>query len=366
VTRLGEVAMVASLLDRITEFTAWLRSDKFPLPTIAALETSQCSPEGVVGREIERDRAYFSVEVKELFLTEGRKWWVTYSPAVLMIVEFIYGGQKISVPTLVGPNLIRQKNGQSPHGVVLENTLVAGPYPFRGGRVAITAILYRAQHHDHARSLLNFVEGVSAALGVPADMGTLLKIGGTVLEGLETLLRLGDAEPIAAHRIEFEGGSVEGFRSSLCTLIADGAVDPSLLRVQDGGRLKIDSGNGQTRRFDRADYVLYGINRRDRRGETSTLPFAVLQDQARSAALSGEDTGWTRAKANLLTLYQQMLLCPDVTTEEADEIMESSKAELLRLKKRREDLVALSTVEVTQLRSGTAERLAASTSIMNL
>jgi len=240
--------MVSNFVDRITEFTTWLRSGRFPLPTIAALEASQCSPEGIAGREIERDRAYFSVEVKELFLSEGRKWYVTYNPAVLMIVEFIYGDKKISVPTLVGPNMIGQKSSQYPHGVVLENTLVAGPYPFRGGRVGITAIFYRARHHDHARGLLNFVEGVSSALGVPADMGTLAKIGGTVLDGLETLLKLGDAEPIAAHRIEFEGGSLQGFRSSFCALIASNDANPSLLRVQDGGHLKIVAENGQINR----------------------------------------------------------------------------------------------------------------------
>jgi len=357
--------MAGTLVDRVAEFTAWLRSGRFPLPTIAALDASRCSPEGIAGREIERDRAYFSVEVKELFLADGRRWWVEYSPAVLIIVEFIYGNQKISLPTLVGPNTIRQKNGQSPQGVVLENTLVAGPYPFRGGRVAITAMLYRVQHHNYARSLLNFSESVSSAIGVPADVGTLLKIGGTVLDGLQTLLRLGDAEPIAAHRIEFERGALQGFRSSFCALIA-GATDPKLLRVEDGGRLKIDLEDGQTNRFDRADYVLYSVNGRDRRGETSTLPFATLQDQARSAALSGEDTGWTRAKATLLTVYQQMVVSPDLTTEEADEIMESFKAELLKLKRQREDLAVLSPEDIGKVLSPTAARLVKSVSLMDL
>jgi hypothetical protein len=358
-------SMPTTLVDRISEFAAWLRSDKFPLPTIAAIPASKCSPEGIAGREIERDRAYFSVEVKELFLAEGRRWWVEYSPAVLMIVEFIYGNQKISVPTLVGPNTIRQKNGQCPQGVVLENTLVAGPYPFRGGRVAITTILYRAQHHNYARSLLNFSESVSSAIGVPADLGTLMKIGSTVLDGLQTLLQLGDAEPLAAHRIEFEGGSLQGFRSSFCALIAGGA-DPTLVRVEDGGRLKIELENGQTIRFEQADYMLYSVNRRDRRGEISTLPFATLLDQARSAALSPEDTGWIRAKASLSTLCQQLVLSPDLTPEEADEIMDSFKAELLKLKEKREKLALLSPKEIGKVLSPTAIRLAKSVSFMNL
>ena len=226
-------------------------------------------------------------------------------------------------------------------------------------------MLYRVQHHNYARSLLNFSESVSSAIGVPADVGTLLKIGGTVLDGLQTLLRLGDAEPIAAHRIEFERGALQGFRSSFCALIA-GATDPKLLRVEDGGRLKIDLEDGQTNRFDRADYVLYSVNGRDRRGETSTLPFATLQDQARSAALSGEDTGWTRAKATLLTVYQQMVVSPDLTTEEADEIMESFKAELLKLKRQREDLAVLSPEDIGKVLSPTAARLVKSVSLMDL
>jgi hypothetical protein len=359
--------MASSFIDRMTDFTAWLRSGKFPLPTIAALGPSQCFPEGIAGREIEKDRAYFTVEVKQLFLSEGRKWYVTYNPAVLMIVEFIHGGKKISVPTLVGPNMIRQQGAQYPHGVVLENTLVAGPYPFRGGRVAITAVLYRARHHDYARALLNFVESASSALGVPAHIGTLSQIGGTVLDGLEILLKLGDAEPIAAHRIEFEGGSLQGFRSSFCALIADSEVDPSLLRVDEGRHLKVAPTNGQASRFDKADYVLYSVNRRDRRGETSTLPFATLQDQAKSAALSGEESGWKRAKATLMALYQQMVLCPDLIAEEADEILEACKSDLLKYKKQSEDFAALSQEgDMRRDRSPVDRRLAAAASLMDL
>jgi hypothetical protein len=112
--------------------------------------------------------------------------------------------------------------------------------------------------------------------------------------------------------------------------------------------------------------VLYSVNRRERRGEISTLPFAILQDQARSAALSPEDTGWTRARANLQTFYQQMILSPDLTSEEADETMESFKTELLKLKAQREKLAMLSPKEISKVFSPDAARLVKSAALMNL
>ena len=126
---------------------------------------------GGCGRpEIVRDRAYFKLYINELFLAEGRNWWATYDPVVLVITEFVYDKGRISVPMIVGPNMIQQKMGSLPHGVVLHDTRVAGPYPFRGGPVAVTVILYKVKHHDYARSLLRFVESVSSAVGVPADL----------------------------------------------------------------------------------------------------------------------------------------------------------------------------------------------------
>lgn len=351
--------------DRMAGFLGKLRSGALPLPTVASIPPTQCMPAGVVGREIVRDRAYFKLYINELFLAEGRSWWATYDPVVLVITEFVYDKGRISVPMIVGPSMIQQKMGSLPHGVVLHDTRVAGPYPFRGGPVAVTVILYKVKHHDYARGLLRFVEGVSSAVGVPADLGTLTKVGGAILDGFETLLDLGDTVPVAGHRIEIETSTMRGFVSSFSALISEGGVDVSRLRVQDG-RLQVVGPNGDAKKYDAVDYVLYSIVGSDRHGEERTLPFYAVYDQAMTAALTDDENSWKRAKSTLLSLYQQMVLSADLTGDETDELIQKYRNDL---QKRREDSKRISAMplgEAPRPRDARQDRLDKATSVLDL
>src|SRR5512134_1453623 len=164
---------MTDFLARMGGFVEKLRSSPMPLPTVSEIAHDRCLPSGVAGREIVKDNGYFTVWLNELFLAEGRNWWATYDPVAIVITEFGYGTGRVSVPIVVGPNLISAKNPGVPHGIVLRDTCVAGPYPFRGGNVAITVILYKVKHQDYARGLLRFVESLSSAIGTPADIGML-------------------------------------------------------------------------------------------------------------------------------------------------------------------------------------------------
>src|SRR5262245_22267528 len=155
------------LLARVGGFVERMRASPMPLPTVSAIARDRCAPSGVAGREIVKDKAYFTVWLNELFLAEGRSWFATYDPVAFIVTEFNYNGNKVSVPLVVGPSLISAKNPGIPHGIVLRDTCVAGPYPFRGGNVAITVILYKVKRQDYARGLLQFVESLSSAVGMP-------------------------------------------------------------------------------------------------------------------------------------------------------------------------------------------------------
>jgi hypothetical protein len=269
------------------------------------------------------------------------------------------------VPKIVGPDLIQQKMGKLPHGFMLHDTLVAGPYPFRGGPVAISVILYKVKHHDYARGLLKFVEGVSSAIGVPADLGTLTKVGGAILDGFETLLDLGDTVPVAGHRIEIETATTRGFVSSYSALISEGGVDVSRLRVQDG-RLQMLAPGGEPQKYDAADYVLYSVAGSDRRGEDRTLPFYPMRDQALSAALAGDENSWKRAKATLLSLYQQMVLSADLTGEETDELLQKYRKDLEDCRRRSKEISAMPLGEAPRPRDVRQDRLDKAMSVLEL
>lgn len=109
----------------------------------------------------------------------------------------------------------------------------------------------------------------------------------------------------------------------------DPAVDVSRLRVRDRRLYQVWS-DGQERKYQGSDYVLYSLVKRDRRGNTSTLPFDSAVEQALNAARVPTDESWTKAKTLLSSAYLQMMQSPDLTSDEADALLEQHKATMLK------------------------------------
>lgn len=308
-----------------------LKSAPYPSPTFIRIEKDASSPSEAIGMKIPKDLAYFSIRVNELFLKEGRTFLDTYDPMLLVMSEFLHGGERVSVPFVVGSDLLRLPAGKLPPSLRFNDILVAGPHPFRGGNFAITVLLYKVQRDNYGKGLLKFVEGVSAAIGAPANMGLLTKVGNAFVDGLDTLLGMQGTVPIMGHRIEFDTTTIAGLSSACFLLTSAKKVDESLLRVTDG-RLRVANGGGAQRDYQDADYVLYSLTANSRRSDESSLPFYPMRKQALNAVLSGEE-GWKRAKATLLSIYQEMVSSDDLIPAESDELFEAFKAELLKARR---------------------------------
>ena len=296
------------MLDRLQDFAGWLANGKIPLPDVVAIPPAQCLPAGSAGADIGKDRDYFMVTINELFLSNARRGWATYDPMVLVTTSFLYGDKRISVPSVVGPGLLAQAGQSLPQGLVLQDTTVAGPYPYRGGPVAIALAFYRLRNQDYAKGLLDLVEGVASAVGPAADMGILAKVGGPLLDGLNKLLGMGETEPIAGHRIELSPVKPGGFRTCFSALI-DGDEDLSVPRLRvDSGRLLTAAGGAAPKRYGDSDYVLYSVSASDRRDDEATLPVYALYRRALQDAARGGEDAWKSAKATFAELWQQMIL----------------------------------------------------------
>lgn len=357
---------MTSTLDRLSALFQRARSGHVPPPVVADLPPAACAPPGVAGADIRRDRDYLTVTVHELALAQNQQWWTRYDPLVVAITELIHGGQRVCIPAIVGPETIRslQPDAAVPAGIVLRDTPVAGPFPYRGGAVALTVMLYRVKVGDHAQRLLGVLEGISKAIGVK-EVETAARMGGALVSGLEALLDLQDTVPVAGQRTVQDGDGFRGFRTGFSALVAPPGVDAATLRVIDGGRLHLAADDG-TRPADGLDYVLCGIQARPRRGEIATLPFARLLEGARAAAAAGDDEGWQRARAGLLSAYQQMVASPDLTANDADQILSEWREKLVSTRKSAKEVLMLSGRETLapdlpgekKLRSRTDELLA--------
>lgn len=333
---------MSGIIDQLTDFAGWITKGKIALPEVVTIPENHCLPAESVGESIIRDRDYFSITVNELFLSDARFGLATYDPLVVTTTSFLYGDKRISVPSIVGPTLLQQAGKRLPQGIVLQDTTVAGPYPFRGGLVAICLVFYRVRHREYAKELLRLVESVCGAIGPSADMGLLSKVGGPLIDGLDDLLGMGETEPIAGHRIELGPTKPAGFRTCFSALIhGNENLKTQDLRVKSG-RLVVSPDMGPSEKYTEANYLLYSVTKSEARDDERALPFYPIYERALKTAATGGDEAWKAAKASFGELWQQMIASPDLTRTQAHDLLEAWRKELLSARDRARNISEMS------------------------
>jgi hypothetical protein len=308
-------------------------------PTVGPI--TNVLPTDEANSEIAPNQAYFTVSVNELYLTTGRQLWATYDPMIVATIEYVYDKKVSAVPVVIGPSMIKGDPGHDvPRGLIVNDIPETGPHPYRGGKIKIAIILYKVKHTDYAHEFLKFTESISKATSVVGDTDTLQKVGSALVNGVNQLLSMRGNEPLAGHVFTIDGNSLSGFRSGYSVLISDPQTDLTKLRV-NCGRLEIQNGDGFVP-YRSADYALYNVSGRFRRGEIDTLPFRGLLDQSIEAALANDDESWKRSKAYLLSLYGQMATSPDLIPEEAERLMDEFTQKVVTARERAKRLGALS------------------------
>jgi hypothetical protein len=331
---------MSELIDRIGRFVQQLATGPAALPRAVAIPAGRCRPEGSAGTPIIQNHCYLTLTINELFLANARKGWADYQPMVLSATSFIRQNTTVTVPAVVGPSLLQRPHLELPAGLLLNDIEVAGPFPYKGGNITVSILLYRVKHGDYARSLLRLLEGVSTAIGPAADLGLLGKVGGTLLDGIETVIGLADTEPVMGHRFALSPVGPGGLRTFYAALLGDQAVRCDDLSVVDG---RLHAGNGpDLAEFTQCDYVLYSLSAPTRRTDETTLPFYGLFERARADAFRGGEVNWKAAKATLSELWQEMMLSADLTPEQAAELFGRWKADVVGQKELGEATAALS------------------------
>jgi hypothetical protein len=295
---------------------------------------------GDMPTEFDPKKHYFSVVINEMFLTNARQWWTEYDPMALIVSEFSYGGKRTIVPFVVGPSLIQADLNKVPNGVAITDTLVAGPHPYTGGKFALTVILAQVKRQSYAKNLLQIIENVAQVFPSGSALEPHLKVAGAVMDGVEALFGMGDTKPIVGQRWEYNDGMSPWLEPGFFALIDldTNKVDPERMSVV-GGRLCDHPRGSPMSGFRDSNFLLYSLRILERRTDFKELPFYSLFQSAQKAAASTEEGSWDRAKAALVTLYQEMLLSPDLTFAQAQELAGEFKATLVEINERAKALV---------------------------
>jgi hypothetical protein len=262
-------------------------------------------------------------------LADNRQWWVQFDPLVVIVTAFNYDKKDIAVPKVVGPQLIPDpEGGGSPkYGTVLEDTLVAGPHPYRGGDVVISVRFYRVQRDNFVRSVLKTIDALSKISTSLHELEMVASVGGAILTGVEGVLGLRTTTCLAAYRGSLVPRLTKPFSAQFCALLTPPVPkELSALRVQDG-RLFADQTEGIAR-YKNSEFLLLSVYGAEERDDMSRLPVNARRIAALKAVGQGTD-GFSRAKGLLTAAYAEMLESPDMTINHADHLFELWRKELM-------------------------------------
>lgn len=333
---------MTSLVDRFGTIWSNIRQGATQMPSRVLIPSENVAGDLNQGVAFQRDVHYFQVRINEMYLTNSRQWFSQYDPMVFVVSEFTYDKKVEVVPYLVGPMMMEKYGEKIPTGMVFSDTRVAGLHPYRGGRLTLSVVLLRMKREDYARSLLQIVESAASSLDFSTALNTYVKVGSIVLDGVEALLGLGDTDAIIGFRKEFDPDAGELLQPSYFALIdlPESQLNLNQLWVRDN-QLLFGSSLEDAKPFRGADYVLYSITQTSGRSDETTLPFYPLWERVIQEATVPEDAKWKSAKANMLTLYQTLVLSPDLTPKQADDLSNKYVTEMKRLHDRVVDMATL-------------------------
>ncbi|MGW8250893.1 MAG: hypothetical protein ACWGO1_09645, partial [Anaerolineales bacterium] len=133
--------------------------------------------------------------------------------------------------------------------------------------------------------------------------------------------------PIVGLRDSFGPTVNVPFQPGYYVLIDAPGIDPDQLWVVDR-QLMTGSKLSNAKPFRSADYVLYSVSNpvENARDDTDTLPFGDLWERVKKeAATPVDDPDYKNAKVMMVNLYQDIIISPDLTELQADNLAEKYK-----------------------------------------
>ncbi|GGC65444.1 hypothetical protein [Undibacterium terreum] len=289
-------------------------------PVVKSFGKEKSFPEMSAGAPIKRNEAYFEVRLNQMCLANNVKWFSVYDPLVVITVGFDYGGKSIEVPAVLGPGIIQKHldSGAPQFGTVLSDLKVIGPHPYRGSGISISISFYRVERMNYTRSLLKVIERLSGIIGM-GQIATLASTGGALLDGLEGLLGGGATVCMAAYKFNLPPPNYP-LQTGYTALIVPPVPDNlDTLLVRDSRLLQKEG--GEERPFAGSDFVLISVAGMQRRENEQFFSAYDLKEQALSIISEGEASR-KRAKAIMLSAFQQLRGSDDFTKLEADLLFE--------------------------------------------
>jgi hypothetical protein len=297
----------------------WLRQSELDGPNYVEVPDDHVLDDHGSAEPFAAGAHYFSVQINLLQLEAARRWLTTWDPLVLAVTEFRYAGEPVTLPFVVGANLLRQRQDvRLPQAMVFRDTQVAGLHPYAGGPLAVTVVLYRTRREDYVKRLLGVVQKTALAIDFSTSLAQYLKLGEALVDGVETLLGVEDTVPVLGYRREFSPDRGAPVRPGFFTVFSGDPIPPERLWVRES-RLLSGPDERRLQPVDGRDHILLSLTRADERSDAEQLPwFRPLWRRLDHEANVATPEAWKVAKAHLGILYEELKHSPDVTSGQAE------------------------------------------------
>jgi hypothetical protein len=287
---------------------------------------------GALDKSFKKDEHYFEVVINEMYLMNARNWLRLIDPVVFVVSEFTYDGKQQVTPFLVGPSLLKDKGipDQLARGMIFRNTSASrGPRVYRGGSLTLSIVLCEAEGDNVLRPMLRVIETAAAALDFSPVLGPYLKVANVVMDGFESLFNSNGVLPLVGLRDSYGPNFAEPLRTSYFALLDLPNVDARTLWVR-GKQLWQGASFDAAQPYRSSDYVLYSItgaadNARD---DTDTLPFFAQWQEVKQLATSRDTRDWESAAIAMAGLAQSVLCSPDLTDNQASELVDKYRTKM--------------------------------------
>jgi hypothetical protein len=263
---------------------------------------------------------YMQILINEMYLAHERRWWVEYSPVALVATTYLYGNDYQTAPIVIGPNLFKQYSNDVGDGVIIRNAPVTSLHPYQGGPVTPTVLFSKVERQDNSDKVLDVLEGFAEVANpiMPAlPFTSYLKIAGSVMAGLRTLINLPRTQPILAYRDTINPDIKQKLAPVHLVLIDTPTLsdaEKKRFRVKDSQLYYGDSDQSSTPYRDN-DFILLEIAQGDKRTDERTLSFYPLWQETRKLGLEAakQDGFWQEAKNHFNTLKVAITESADLT-----------------------------------------------------
>lgn len=274
------------------------------------------------GRFIPR-QTYFEIRLSQMYLRDQREYWREFQPLASIMPEFIFAGERRTVPVVVGPErLERAQKVSKGDQVEYLNTRVAGPYPYEGDDLSLFVGLFRYVTNNWAKRALSLLETVVEAFD-SSKLTSYLSIAVPLVNGLEGFLGM--------QGVEMRLGLQKAYATpptGEIGAVGDNVLQPGfevLIRAPSQGfdeaerrkfwiyedRLFYGDRQDHLRPFDQADFMLLQIIPLDVRHDYTTFDFhKIYWPKVTEHVWNGDED---RARQALRLLAASLVQCQDIT-----------------------------------------------------